>query len=56
MPSLATGDDAVLVGRLRADRANPRGLLLTAAGDGVKMTVALAIAALRAVHRKKSAN
>lgn len=51
MPLLATGDDAVQVGRLRVDAADPTRLRLVAAMDGVRSTAVLAVDALLALVR-----
>ena len=51
MPSLATGDDAVLVGRIRRDPLDPRGLQMLAVQDGTRAAASHALAALRAVSR-----
>lgn len=49
MPLLATGDEGVLVGRLRGDRADPRRLALVAAIDGLRATAVLAVEAVAAM-------
>lgn len=56
MPSLATGDDAVLVGRVRADPVEPGAVQLVAAMDGLRATAALAVEALQALVRSREAH
>lgn len=56
MPSLAVGDDAALVGRVRADGAQPGTVSLVAALDNVRATAAHAIETLRAFARARSAH
>ncbi len=56
MPSLATGDDAVHVGRLRPDPIDPHAVRLVAAMDGVRATAALAASALTAFVRSREAH
>jgi aspartate-semialdehyde dehydrogenase len=51
MPSLATGDSAVLVGRVRGDRADATRVHLVAAVDGLRATAVLAVEALGALVR-----
>ncbi len=53
MPLLATGDDALLVGRLRMDKTDRRELHLVAAMDGARASAAHAIEALRTVVRAR---
>ncbi len=52
-PALATGDDAVLVGRIRTDPTEPRGIQLVAAIDGARAAASHAIVALSAVVRAR---
>ncbi len=56
MPSLATGDDAVLVGRVRADPSDPNGVQLVVVMDAVRATAALAVEALQALVRAREAH
>lgn len=56
MPSLATGDDSLLVGRIRADPLDRAGLRLVAAQDGARSAAAHAVAALQAVARARTAH
>jgi aspartate-semialdehyde dehydrogenase len=56
MPSLATGDDAVLVGRLRLDPVDAHAVQLVAAMDGVRAVAALAADALAALVRSRESH
>lgn len=56
MPSLATGDEAVLVGRLRADPLDPKAIQLVAAMDNVRASAAHTLDALEAVLRARTAH
>ena len=56
MPSLATGDDAVLVGRLRPDPLDRQGFQLVAAMDGARAAAAHAVEAFWAVARARRAH
>lgn len=49
LPSLAAGDEAVLVGRLRADAAEPGALSFLLAFDAIRVAAAQAVRALRAL-------
>ncbi len=51
MPSLATGDGAVLVGRVRADPSREHGVQMVLAMDAVRATAVLAVKALLALAR-----
>jgi aspartate-semialdehyde dehydrogenase len=55
MPSLATGDDSVLVGRIRPDPAG-FGVLLVSAMDNAQASAAHAVSALEAVERARRAH
>jgi aspartate-semialdehyde dehydrogenase len=56
MPSLATGDEAVLVGRLRVDPVDAHAVQLVAAMDGVRATAVLATEALAALVRARESH
>ena len=56
MPSLATGDDAVLVGRLRPDPLDRQGFQLVAVMDGARASAAHAVEAFWAVTRARRAH
>ncbi|MFM2152982.1 MAG: hypothetical protein RL199_1417 [Pseudomonadota bacterium] len=56
MPSLATGDEAVLVGRLRVDPIDPHAVQLVAAMDGVRGAAVLAADALAALVRARESH
>jgi aspartate-semialdehyde dehydrogenase len=56
MPSLATGDDAVLVGRLRVDPIDPCAVQIVAAMDGVRAAAVLATDALAALVRARESH
>jgi aspartate-semialdehyde dehydrogenase len=49
MPSLATGDEAVLAGRVRADPIEPGAVQLVASMDGVRSAAVLAVRTVRAL-------
>lgn len=54
MPSLATGDEAVLVGRVRADPIEPGTVQLVAAVDGARAMAVLAVRTARALARART--
>lgn len=56
MPSLATGDDAVLVGRLREDGADENAIAFVSAMDNVRACAQHSVAALAAVARARAAH
>lgn len=56
MPALATGDEAVLVGRLRADPLEPQAISCVLAVDNVRITAVQAIAALGSALRARRAH
>jgi aspartate-semialdehyde dehydrogenase len=56
MPALATGDDALLVGRIRVDTLSSTGIRLVAAMDGARASASHAVAALEAVARARQAH
>lgn len=56
MPSLATGDEAALVGRLRSDPLDEKGIRFVVAMDNVRASALNAVAALRAVARARGAH
>ena len=56
MPALVTGDDALHIGRLRADPTDARSVQFVGAIDGARATAALAISALAAVLRARRAH
>ena len=56
MPALATGDDAVLVGRLRADPLDSHAIQLVAVMDGARASAAHAVEAFCAVSRARHAH
>src|SRR5690606_7715250 len=56
MPSLATGDDAVLVGRLRVDPIDPSSVSLVLAVDNVRASAAHAVAGLKLLAAARRAS
>jgi aspartate-semialdehyde dehydrogenase len=56
MPSLATGDDAVLAGRLRIDPLDPRAVQFVLAMDNARATAAMAVSALQMALQLKQAH
>ena len=56
MPALATGDEAVLVGRVRPEAIDSHAISLVIAADNVRMTAAHALAALRTALRARRAH
>lgn len=56
MPSLATGDEAVLVGRVRTDPLEANGLRFAVSMDNVRGSAMNAIAAVRALSRARNAH
>ncbi len=56
MPLLATGDDAVLVGRIRKDPIDARALELVLAADAVRLSAVQLVAAVEAIARARAAH